>query len=134
MSYSRLIEPLFIDPEFSDKMIFLTGPRQTGKTFLAKQWLEQKSCAKLYYNWDDEKVRREFRKDAHFFESVARDASKYPRVVLDEIHKLSGWKNVVKGYFDVFAPDFNFMVTGSARRTRKKSSTICSRIPGSPYH
>lgn len=115
MSFERKIYCLFSDPEFSGKMIFLSGPRQTGKTFLAKQWLDEKDCLNLYYNWDDEKVRREFRKDAHFFESSARYLAKRPRLVLDEIHKATQWKNIVKGYYDVFAQDFDFMVTGSAR-------------------
>ncbi len=33
-----------------NKMVFLSGPRQAGKTTLAKEHLKNK---KYYYNWDD---------------------------------------------------------------------------------
>ena len=58
--YSRALEQLVFDPEITQKMILLAGPRQVGKTTLAQKWLVEKAV-NLYYNWDDEKVRREFR-------------------------------------------------------------------------
>jgi uncharacterized protein len=36
-------------------------------------------------------------------------------LVLDEIHKMSGWKNYVKGIFDTREPHLRILVTGSAR-------------------
>lgn len=115
MSFHRHMQILVNDPELADKMLFIAGPRQSGKTFLAKKWLSEKKCSENYYNWDDEKIRRLFRKDPHFFESAARQSRKRARIVFDEIHKIYLWKNILKGYYDIFSDDFDFMVTGSAR-------------------
>lgn len=115
MNIKRLIHDLIEDPLISDKMILLAGPRQTGKTTEAKAWLGESGNDNLYYNWDDEKVRRQFRKDPNFFETAARLGGKNARIVFDEIHKLASWKNLLKGYHDSLGGEFNFMVTGSAR-------------------
>lgn len=112
--YSRALEQLVFDPEITQKMILLAGPRQVGKTTLAQKWLGN-TAVKLYYNWDDEKVRREFRHDPHFFESQARQNGPHTKIVFDEIHKIPRWKTVLKGYYDTFKKDFRFFVTGSAR-------------------
>jgi hypothetical protein len=97
-------------------MIFLAGPRQVGKTTLAKKWLEQQKCSKLYYNWDNIKTRQAYRKDSHFFESPARTLHlDNPWIVFDEIHKRNGWKSILKGVYDIFQDEFRFLITGSAR-------------------
>ena len=97
-------------------MVFLAGPRQVGKTMLARNWLERKSCSALYYNWDDIKTRRAYSADSRFFESPARSLGlSEPWVVFDEIHKRSHWRDILKGVYDVFGNDFRFLITGSAR-------------------
>ncbi|MBI2335257.1 MAG: ATP-binding protein [Deltaproteobacteria bacterium] len=93
----------------------MAGPRQVGKTTLAKQWGNASLNGYLYYNWDDEKTRRSFRKDSKFFESQAREKGGNCRIILDEIHKIPQWKTVLKGYFDTLGDQFSFFVTGSAR-------------------
>ncbi|MBI2092120.1 MAG: ATP-binding protein [Deltaproteobacteria bacterium] len=115
MKIERLIHELIKDSLLSDKMILLAGPRQTGKTTEAKEWLHETGHSSLYYNWDDEKVRRKFRADPNFFETAARTSGKGSRIVFDEIHKITNWKNLLKGYYDSFGSEFNFLVTGSAR-------------------
>ena len=82
-------------------MLFIVGPRQCGKILLARKFLKEKGCLPLYYNWDIEKVRTRYRKDSGFF---VKEASllriEKPYVVLDEIHKMTRWKNMAKT-FDV---------------------------------
>jgi predicted AAA+ superfamily ATPase len=34
-------------------MVFLAGPREVGKTRLARHWLAKKGCMPLYFIWDD---------------------------------------------------------------------------------
>jgi predicted AAA+ superfamily ATPase len=50
-------------------MVFIAGPRQVGKTLLAKNWLKRKGCASLYFNWDEPSIRRAYLANSRFFES-----------------------------------------------------------------
>jgi len=99
-------------------MRFIAGPRQCGKSTMAKAFLESAGCAGLYYNWDLRSVRQRYRTDPHFFMSdlgkdpVPRDP---PWICMDEIHKYPKWKNVLKDFFDSCAERARFVVTGSAR-------------------
>jgi predicted AAA+ superfamily ATPase len=70
---SRTLEEYAFDESLTGRhMIFLAGPRQVGKTMLARKWLEKNGCPALYYNWDDVATRRAYRNDSRFFESPAR--------------------------------------------------------------
>lgn len=113
----RSIAGIAFDPELSArKIVALAGPRQAGKTTFARAWLARQGCPELYYNWDDPKVRLAWRGDPHFFETAARAVrNRQPWIVLDEIHKATRWRDLLKGWFDVFGQEFRFLVTGSAR-------------------
>jgi predicted AAA+ superfamily ATPase len=92
--------------DLQKKMVFITGPRQIGKTFLAKSILGNMKNG-VYLNnddIDDAKVikKRTWQPDAGL-------------VVLDEIHKMKGWKNYLKGVFDTRRERQSILVTGSAR-------------------
>ena len=100
------------------KMIFIAGPRQSGKSTLLEHFLAQKGCSSMFFNWDTPKVKRLFREDPTFFESSARLLQKdagQTWIALDEIHKRTKWKDILKGYYDQFHKDFRFVVSGSAR-------------------
>lgn len=116
-SIQRLVSQYAFNPKWAaSKMLFLAGPRQIGKTYLAKKQLAAEKCPELYYNFDISDVSDRFRKDPYFFESEARNLGlKRPWVVLDEIHKRSKWKNELKGIYDRLIDSFNLVVTGSAR-------------------
>jgi hypothetical protein len=86
------------------KMVILAGPRQCGKTTLAKNLLGVKG---EYLNWDIVRDRKIIRAIAW-----PKDAS---QVVLDELHKAPGWKNLLKGIVDEFGNQPPLLVTGSAR-------------------
>jgi predicted AAA+ superfamily ATPase len=97
-------------------MVFLAGPRQVGKTSLAKNLLVETGCKPLYFNWDDIRVRQEYFSDSRFFESPARlTGKKSPWIVFDEIHKRPKWRDILKGVYDIFGDEFRFLITGSAR-------------------
>lgn len=87
-----------------EKVVFLSGPRQSGKTTLAKALLDREG---VYLNWD-------IRKDQKTIRDVAwpKDAS---LVVLDELHKFHKWKNFLKGVVDEFRNKPPLLVTGSAK-------------------
>lgn len=86
------------------KMVLLAGPRQCGKTTLAKSLLDARG---EYLNWDITKDRKIIRQLAW-----PKDAS---LVVLDELHKAPKWKNLLKGVVDEFGNEPPLLVTGSAR-------------------
>lgn len=97
-------------------MVFLAGPRQVGKTSLAKNLLAETECKPLYFNWDDIRVRQAYFSDSRFFESPARlTGKKSPWIVFDEIHKRPKWRDILKGVYDIFGDEFRFLITGSAR-------------------
>jgi uncharacterized protein len=85
------------------KIVLLTGPRQTGKTTLAKMlhnnydylnfdYLEHRTTL-LEKSWDRKKK----------------------LVIFDELHKMKNWKCWLKGIYDVEGLRPNIIVTGSAR-------------------
>ncbi len=93
--------------DLEEKMVFVAGPRQVGKTTLARQILESEANGR-YLSWD----RREDRADIR----AARWPPGSPAlVVLDELHKWRPWKRWLKGEFDAHRATTRFLVTGSAR-------------------
>jgi predicted AAA+ superfamily ATPase len=99
-----LQEPVVED--LMKKMVFVAGPRQVGKTTLAKQILDAAGVGE-YLSWD----RRQDRKKILEARWPGGDAL----VVLDELHKYRFWKRWLKGEFDTHREHLRFLVTGSAR-------------------
>ena len=95
-------------------MVFMAGPRQAGKTTLAKQVLDSFSNH-LYFNWDIPQDRVRLTENPFFFENIERKDASNPFVVFDEIHKYRDWKNYLKGVYDRFYETFQFLVSGSGR-------------------
>lgn len=113
----RIVENYAFDEALTGRhMVFLAGPRQVGKTMLARHWLKKTGCASLYFNWDDISTRQAYLADSRFFESPARSLSiKDPWIAFDEIHKRNRWRDILKGAYDLFGDEFRFLITGSAR-------------------
>jgi predicted AAA+ superfamily ATPase len=114
----RHLEKICFHKEFGRQMRFISGPRQIGKTTLAKNFLHQKKFGQHYLNWDLRAVRDHYIVDPYFFETAIYDTPKQRRpvwVCMDEIHKIAKWKNILKDYFDKFEEGVRFIVTGSAR-------------------
>ena len=87
-------------------MVFLAGPRQVGKTSLAKRLMAGEPST-VYLAWDRAEDRRSIRRPAW--------PAAPSLIVLDELHKFRGWKRWVKGEFDRHHDHHRFLVTGSAR-------------------
>lgn len=86
------------------KMVFLGGPRQVGKTTLARALLGR--ATRGYLSWDV---------DEHRERILRRELPPVKFLVLDEIHKYRRWRNFLKGLFDAGPRDRRILVTGSAR-------------------
>ena len=94
--------------DLEEKMVFLGGPRQVGKTTLALSLLDPPSESHpAYLTWDDPTTRKLLREGAL--------PAEQPLILLDEIHKFRGWRNLVKGLYDRNKSQRRFLITGSAR-------------------
>ncbi len=92
--------------DIKKKMVFIAGPRQAGKTFLAREILKGFSRG-VYLNYDFFE-HREIIKNAQWLENT-------DCLVLDELHKMPDWKNFLKGVYDTKPDNMRIIVTGSAR-------------------
>jgi hypothetical protein len=116
-SIKRYINEIAFSDIFSRQMRFIAGPRQVGKTTIAKIRLSAEHCDALYYNWDKKEVRDRYRKETDF---LAKDLLNMPKpgkiwACFDEIHKMPKWKNILKDFFDTYEKKLNLIVTGSAK-------------------
>jgi predicted AAA+ superfamily ATPase len=109
-------------------MVFLAGPRQCGKTTLAKQ-LATSFRNSLYFNWDVATDKRRLVADPYFFQGIVRVDDSRPLVMFDEIHKYRDWRNYLKGAYDRFHEEFLFLVSGSGRLDlqRKRGDSLAGR-------
>lgn len=98
------------------KMAFVSGPRQCGKTTLAKKMMSTFDESS-YQNWDESTFRRLWTKSPNDVQKAFHlaDTKKTHLLVLDEIHKSKSWKQKLKGVYDELGELLNIIVTGSAR-------------------
>ena len=91
-----------------NRMVFVGGPRQAGKTTLCLQWLSPKSIkSPAYLHWEDPQAR---------YKIKHQELPHNQKVLLfDEIHKFKKWRSLMKGLYDTKKYKYKFLVTGSAR-------------------
>ena len=102
--------------DLTRKMVFVVGPRQVGKTTLARSiW----GLSQL--GWVEHRQR-----------ILKRELPVSRLWVFDEVHKYRSWRNLVKGFYDGRRRGQQILVTGSARFLWQ---TECPRdvvsVPGS---
>jgi predicted AAA+ superfamily ATPase len=91
--------------DLDKKMVFLVGPRQAGKTWLAKE-IATDFRHSLYLNYDSLDDKKIIDKQSWNPE--------LDLIIFDELHKKADWKNYIKGVFDN-RNQTKILVTGSAR-------------------
>ena len=101
----RYLSP-YVRQDLQSKMVFIGGPRQVGKTTMAKNILTRFPSGR-YFNWDFDDDRQDILKKRWTTENTL--------LVFDELHKFPRWKNWIKGLYDVSRANHSFLVTGSAR-------------------
>ena len=95
-----------IKDDLDTKMVFLGGPRQVGKTTLAR-FIASGFSENEYLNWDNPK---------HKIKITGQHWSPENQcLVFDEIHKYEHWKNLIKGIWDTRLQNEKILVTGSSR-------------------
>lgn len=102
-----------IEEDLSERMVFIGGPRQVGKTTLAR-YISEQYDRHTYLNWDNPKHK------------LRITSQQWPPdmqcIVLDEVHKFDRWKNLVKGIWDTRNDKEKIVVTGSSRLNIFRSS------------
>jgi len=97
----------FVVEDLAEKMVFIGGPRQVGKTTIARDLIAKQFHQSGYYNWDSKSDRRKIMQ------------SNWPGnadlIIFDEIHKYKKWKSFVKGEYDTLKNKYHFLITCSAR-------------------
>ncbi len=105
--------------DLSQKMVFLSGPRQSGKSYLSKHLIDGDF---EYLNWDIAKHKK-------IITNCEWDKDK-KLIILDELHKYKSWKNFLKGVFDEYQNKPSILVTGSAKLDtfRKSGDALTGRF------
>ncbi len=92
-----------VERDLRRKMVFVAGPRQVGKTTLARTL---RGAAAGYLNWDVAEHRERI---------LNRELPAGSLWIFDEIHKYRPWRGYLKGLFDNRRAAQRILVTGSAR-------------------
>lgn len=110
-----------IKKDLADKMVFLGGPRQVGKTTLAMGLFGYTIAAPGYLNWDDAEDRKLILQNRLPLTERA--------LILDEIHKYKFWRTITKALYDKHRDKIKILVTGSARldHFRKGGDSLVGR-------
>jgi len=92
--------------DLQKKMVLIVGPRQAGKTWLAQD-IGSSFHQSVYLNYDSKEDRDIIHREAWLTSTEL--------LILDELHKMSEWKNYLKGLYDTKSRHLKIIVTGSAR-------------------
>lgn len=115
METRSIYQSLWKDLAAEKSMIFLSGPRQVGKTTFMQEIIAKGYPHTTYFNWDILDNKKTLLENPYFFQSVDVEDKGRPLVILDEIHKYRQWKNYLKGVYDKFHDRFSFAILGSGR-------------------
>jgi len=113
----RALEP-FIKRDLERKIVFVTGPRQSGKTTMSKMLSDSLD----HFNYDLAEHRDALREKSW-------DRGK-ALIVFDELHKMRHWKSWLKGIYDTEGVPPRLLVTGSAKLDvyRKAGDSLAGRF------
>ena len=98
------------------QMLFLSGPRQVGKTTVAKRLVESFANG-VYLNWDDQSHRELILQGPRAVAATSgldHLRTEPAILVFDELHKYRQWRDFLKGLFDQYEDRSRTLVTGSA--------------------
>ena len=101
-SHGRYLLPQ-VKKDLTRKMVFVSGPRQVGKTTMARALPGGKTG---YLTWDDAEDRERI---------LTQQLPSSTLWIFDELHKYRQWRNYLKGLYDKRRARQRILVTGSGR-------------------
>jgi len=106
-----------IRKDLNRKIVLVSGPRQSGKTTLARMLRDRFD----YLNFD-------FAEHRLLLKEKSWDRKK-DLIIFDELHKMDDWKSWIKGVYDVEGIPPQIIITGSARMDtiRKVGDSLAGR-------
>ncbi len=119
-------------PHFKDKLVIISGPRQSGKSALVKKYYQPS----INLQMDSARDRLIFKKIEAFLENQIAQAPKKksktdkPVIFIDEVHKARGWRDAVKTAYDKYGEHFQFVLSGSSAfnlRKQDKGDSLAGR-------
>lgn len=116
---------------YQDKLTFIYGPRQSGKTYLVENHLKPD----WVLNMDsaaDRLIFKKFPQGAIDWYELYRSKGegKKPLIFIDEIHKVQGWRNIIKGTYDKTRNQIRYIASGSSAfqlRKQDKGDSLAGR-------
>lgn len=118
----RLLTDSLKDHLVSERqMLLLSGPRQVGKTTIARELclrLASETQTGTYLNWDNHDHRGQILDGPESISKLVgldKLQEQPPLLALDELHKYPQWRDFLKGLFDTYESRLRILVTGSAR-------------------
>src|SRR3989338_2752150 len=96
-----------VTKDLEEKMVFIGGPRQVGKTTLSRLIGTSDFGDYGYFNWDSRSDRQQILSGGF--------SAGHELLIFDELHKYKNWKQYLKGLYDTEKEQFTILVTGSAR-------------------
>ncbi len=102
----KRVQEQIILKDIQKRMVFLVGPRQSGKTWLSKKLMSNFQYP-LYLSYDNIKDREIIHTQGW---AINTDF-----LILDELHKMPNWKNFIKGVYDTKPDQLKILITGSAQ-------------------
>ncbi len=106
--------------DLDKKMVFIVGPRQVGKTWLSKK-IAKRYQNSIYLNYDLQEDRDIIQRKSWPLNTDL--------IIFDELHKMKGWKNYLKGVYDTREYNLRILVIGSAKMEvfRKTGDSLAGR-------
>jgi predicted AAA+ superfamily ATPase len=111
--YNRILSGTLKKQAFSGKILFILGPRQVGKTTLARSILGDYPLAQsIYFDGDYPDDARQLQFTSR--ESMDRQLSGYDWIYIDEGQKIPNIGNTLKMMIDAYGDTKQIIVTGSS--------------------
>ncbi len=109
-----LYRRMFKELSKEKRMVFVAGARRVGKTTLG-DLIGRSYPNQSYLSWEIPEHRTRLIRNPSFFTETERRDESTPLVMFDEINRHRGWRRYLKGAYEEFGDDYQFLVAGSSR-------------------